>query len=135
MDDGRMMRNDRPMMVRAMPWRENRRDMGNRSMINGTWWGSDFRAEQPSPAPASFASGTMESHVEVPGGIDVIYTGPDLAAIDTMLQQRSRADGGPASKSGTTTSVIDNGQCVDFTIRGWEANAIADGLIGPPPAD
>jgi hypothetical protein len=85
----------------------------------------------PQPAGSMFPAGTMVSRCVVPGGIDLVYWGPDLAAIQKVLEPRkcgSVAD--PTAE--TRCSVTSDGKCVDLAARGPGAAACCAGLTGGP---
>jgi hypothetical protein len=88
-------------------------------------------AVDPVEAGPMFPKGTMVSVVEVPGGRDLIFNGPDLAAVETALREHVATCAGQgtcASKTANTCAVATSEKAVVLSVRGPDPEQCCLGL-------
>jgi hypothetical protein len=79
-------------------------------------------AAEPVDAGAMFPKGTKVATVDVPGGRDLVFTGPDLAAVETVLKDHVATCGASGTcangQAGNTCAVTRNDKTVVLSVRG-----------------
>jgi hypothetical protein len=82
----------------------------------------------PTAAGSMFPKGTMVSRAEVPGGMDLIFTGPDLAGIESALKAHAEQCNAGDGKTGSTCKVVAGPQEVVLSVRGDDPSGCCLGM-------
>jgi hypothetical protein len=97
-------------------------------LCTGAKAGMEKKAPVAVKAGPMFPEGSMVTRIEVPDGVDCVFTGSDLSAIEKVLKEHVAKCGGKEAKSGPTCSVVTGPKAVVLSVRGENAASCCMGL-------
>lgn len=83
----------------------------------------------PMKAGAMFPEGTMVTAVEVPGGMDLLFTSKDLDAVQAVLKDHIAKCNNDKTCAGTTCNMTATNAGVTLAIRGADPHQCCLGLV------